>query len=91
MGMRNLGKIAQRLIQFGRSIDTPAAVIEKATYRSQKTVVGTLANIAERASDLAPPGTIVIGELASMHHDIAWFQKDQHEEESSQLLTNFAG
>lgn len=94
MGMRNLSKIADTLIRFGRSPDTPAAVIEKATYRTQRTVSGALIDIAGKASHLSPPAAIVIGELASMSNDLAWFQTERTGEESSQkpqLLTNFAG
>lgn len=97
MGMRNLAQIAERLISFGRDAETPVAVIEKATYSSQKTVTGTLATISENVAhaDLSPPATIVIGELASLSNELAWFQTEEREQErssiNSQLLTNFAG
>lgn len=94
MGMKNLEKIAKILIRLGRDAATPAAVIEKATYQSQRTVSGALADIAARAGDLSPPATIVIGELASMSNDLAWFQSDEPGEKSyleTSLLTNFAG
>lgn len=73
MGMRNLAKISETLINLGKDSATPAAVIEKATFQTQKVVVGTLSDIAEKASELSPPATIVIGELASMSLDLAWF------------------
>lgn len=96
MGMGNLAKIARTLVRFGRSADTPAAVIGKATYRDQQVVSGTLYNIARLAGDLTPPGTIVIGELASLSNDLDWFQIDMNEPaqkmtSKSQLRTNYAG
>lgn len=94
MGMRNLSRIAETLISLGREPSTPVAVIEKATYDSQQTVTGTLADIVTKIEHLSPPGTIVIGELASMSSELSWFQTEQFEEEAStdtQLLTQFAG
>lgn len=74
MGMRKLPQIAETLIKYGRDADTPVGVIEKATYQSQKTVVGTLGTIAEKVESLSPPGTIVIGELAAKSNKLAWFK-----------------
>lgn len=93
MGMRNLAKISDTLIQLGKLADTPAAVIQQATFESQKVAVGTLANIAEKASHLSSPATIVIGELASLSHDLAWFnnETDIMTETQPQLLANYAG
>lgn len=93
MGMRNLAKISNTLIELGRDPNTPAAVIQQATFESQKTAVGTLADIAEKASHLSSPATIVIGELASMSHDLAWFnnETDTVTETQPQLLANYAG
>ncbi len=97
MGMGNLPVITETFIQLGREADTPVAVIEKATYREQKTVTGTLATIVERAENLSPPATIVIGELASMSNDLSWFQQEQSRQMSEdttvnpEFLTNFAG
>ncbi len=95
MGVRSLPNIAETLIGFGRSADTPVAVIEKATYGSQKTVSGPLGNIAEQATHISPPATIVIGELVSMGNDIAWFQEEPVREQpaatESESLANLAG
>lgn len=93
MGMRNLAKIADTLIELGRNPGTPAAVIQQATFDSQKVAVGTLGNIAEKASHLSSPATIVIGELASLSHDLAWFNNEVNiaAETQPQLLANYAG
>lgn len=95
MGMRNLSKIAETLISYGRDSETPVAVIEKATYCEQKTVTGTLSTIVEKAEHLSPPATIVIGELASMSSELAWFQADEsgmeHADQQNQLLKHFGG
>lgn len=74
MGMRSLPKIAEVLINYGRSADTPVGVIANATYETQETVLGTLATIGKKAESLDPPGTIVIGELAAKSSQLAWFK-----------------
>lgn len=84
MGMRNLSRISETLIRFGRDAGTPAAVIERATFDSQKVVVGTLSDIAGKAAALSAPATIVIGELASMSHDLAWFNQEAEKEVNNQ-------
>ena len=75
MGMKKLPEIISRLYLFGRSPDTPVAIVEKASYREQRTVIGTLETIVEQSADLAPPATIVIGELAKLGNDLAWFKE----------------
>lgn len=94
MGMRNLANIADTLIGYGRASDTPAAVIEKATYREQKAVVATLETIADRTAHLSPPAVIVVGELATMGYELDWFQLDKpgsEQDKQNHLLQNFAG
>ncbi|MTI87908.1 MAG: uroporphyrinogen-III C-methyltransferase [Balneolaceae bacterium] len=94
MGVRNLGAISAELIEHGRDGGTPVAVIERATYESQKVVYGNLENIKEKASETSPPATIVIGELAAMCNDLSWFKelKQEYTEttQEAQLLTNYA-
>jgi uroporphyrin-III C-methyltransferase len=75
MGMKKLPDIISRLYLFGRSPDTPVAIIEKASYRNQRTVIGTLETIVEKSADLAAPATIVIGELAKLGNELAWFKE----------------
>lgn len=94
MGMRKLSQIADTLIRHGRDTDTPVSVIEKATYRSQKTVNGTLATIGGKVQSLSPPGTIVIGELAAKANQLAWFKPGediQPDTFSARRQTQFVG
>src|SRR5699024_487104 len=75
MGMRNLDKIADKLIKYGRDSSTPVAVVEKATFEAQQVATGTLSDIAEKAKGLSSPGTIIIGEVAAKSESLAWFQQ----------------
>lgn len=74
MGIKNLERIISKLIGFGKSPHTPIAVIGNATLPNQHTVLATLDTIRERFSEISSPATIVIGEVAAMGHDLAWFQ-----------------
>src|ERR671925_823705 len=50
MGMRALPRIAGRLVECGRAPDEPVAVVERGTMPGQRTVLATLASVAERAA-----------------------------------------
>lgn len=77
MGMKNLRAIADTLIGFGRPAGTPVAVIEKATREEQRVITATLETISKNAGHLSSPATIVVGELAAMSNDLAWFQSNE--------------
>ncbi len=65
MGLGRLPEISAALIFAGRSPETPAAAIASATLSTQKTVVGTLANLGRLAAEagLEAPATVVVGEV----------------------------
>lgn len=69
MGLSNLEKITEQLLRYGKAPDTPAAVIANGTTPYEKTVRGTLSDIAERVrtAGLESPVVIVIGETAALH------------------------
>lgn len=77
MGMGNLAAIASRLIIHGRPPGTPAAVIRWGTTPGQRTLTGTLADIAEKAAreGLANPAVIVVGEVVGLRERLNWFEK----------------
>ena len=66
MGLRQLPRIAERLMAAGKAADTPAAVISGGNAPHPTAVRGTLGNIAERAKAVEAPAVIVIGEAAGM-------------------------
>ena len=77
MGVDALARVAQALIAGGRSPDEPAAVIEWGTTPAQRTVVGSLGEIAQRASQegLGPPATTIVGRVVNARDAIAWFER----------------
>lgn len=66
MGLNSLPDIAGGLISGGMPPQTPAAVISNGATRLQRSVRGTLGNIAElvREAELPAPAVIVVGETA---------------------------
>jgi uroporphyrinogen III methyltransferase/synthase len=77
MGVGNLSKIAASLMAHGRSPDTPVAVIRAGTVPAQRTVTGSLANIADIAQKekIKPPAIIVVGDVVSLRKDLNWFEQ----------------
>jgi uroporphyrinogen III methyltransferase/synthase len=64
MGMASRAEIARRLVEAGRSPDTPVLVVHRGTTSTQASARTTLAHLAE--VDLGPPCTIVIGPVAAL-------------------------
>jgi uroporphyrinogen III methyltransferase / synthase len=75
MGVRRLGRIASQLVAAGRATSEPVAVVERGTLPDQRTVAGTLADIAVRAADagVRAPAVTVVGPVAALHEQLAWF------------------
>ena len=68
MAVHNVGNIASRLIEHGRSPDTPAAMIQMAFWPDHRVVTGTLRTIADdvRVGAIQPPATLVVGEVVAL-------------------------
>jgi uroporphyrinogen III methyltransferase/synthase len=77
MGVRNLARIAERLVAGGRPPAEPAAVIERGTLAGQRTVTGTLADIAGRVAEagLGPPAITLVGPVARLRERLEWVER----------------
>jgi uroporphyrinogen III methyltransferase/synthase len=77
MGVANLPAIAAELIAHGRRSDTPAAVIQWGTVGRQRTVTGTLADIATRVEEagLGSPAVTVVGAVVGLRERLRWFDR----------------
>ena len=77
MGVGHLGEIAGRLIQHGRSPETPISLIHWGTTPQQKTLAGTLADIAQRAAavNFRNPAAIVVGDVNALREQLGWFDR----------------
>jgi len=77
MGVTNLKFICEQLIKYGRSPQTPAAMIRWGTTVEQSTIVGTLLDIAEKKekAGMTNPAVVIVGEVVSLREKLQWFEK----------------
>src|SRR4051794_32581704 len=77
MGVRALPRIAERLQAEGRPADEPVAVVERGTLAGQRTVLATLADVADKAkaAGLRAPAITLIGPVARLRDDLAWLER----------------
>jgi uroporphyrinogen III methyltransferase/synthase len=77
MGISNLQKITENLLKYGKSADTPSAIINWGTTPKQQVVEGTLSNIYEKAlkEEIKPPSLIVIGEVVNLREKLNFYEK----------------
>lgn len=68
MAVEHIGAIAATLISYGRSPDTPVALIQDGTLAVQRRVDASLATMAQVASaaNLHPPAVIVVGPVVAV-------------------------
>lgn len=77
MSLKRVPIIAERLQQHGRKAETPVAVISHGATALQRTVVGTLEDIANRVDEatLTAPALVVVGEVVALRESLAWFEE----------------
>jgi uroporphyrinogen III methyltransferase/synthase len=77
MGMSRLEAIAAALIAAGKDAQTPAAAVQHASVGEQRTVTAPLRDLAPavRAAGLAAPAIVLIGPVAALRTELAWFEK----------------
>ena len=78
MGVGRLREISSELMDAGRSPDTPVAVVRWGTLPEQRTVTGTLEDIAEKVAEakLKPPAITVVGGVVNLREaGLGWYEK----------------
>lgn len=75
MGIKNLGRIIAQVLLAGRPPETPVALIEQGTCPAQRIVIGTLADIAIKASHIQPPAIIVVGQVVGLAERLQWYRR----------------
>ena len=78
MAVERMGVIADTLMRYGRSPDTPVAVIQDGTLQSQRTLMASLATVADdmTASGVRPPAIIGAGEVVHVAREIEMLRAD---------------
>lgn len=80
MGVSNLPEIAKQLRLYGRSENTPVALVRWGTYIDrQETLVGTLSNIVAEVerTGFTAPAIIIVGDVVKLREKLAWFEPQQ--------------
>jgi uroporphyrinogen III methyltransferase / synthase len=77
MAVKNIDVLTQKLIENGRRPDTPVAVIRWGTRPDQRTLVGTLKDIADlvREKDIRPPAVMVVGDVVKLRKELKWYEE----------------
>jgi uroporphyrinogen III methyltransferase/synthase len=77
MGVKNLRRNAQALIDAGRDREEPAAAVERGTMAGQRTVAATLGTIAAavESASVRPPALIVVGSVVARRETLAWLER----------------
>ncbi len=74
MGARHLASIGRAIVeQAGRNPNTPCAVVSWISYPRQRTVIGTLSNIATRAAGAPAPALLICGDVVAVRESLRWF------------------
>jgi uroporphyrin-III C-methyltransferase / precorrin-2 dehydrogenase / sirohydrochlorin ferrochelatase len=75
MGLAQLDRIVQRLLEHGAAASRPAAIVAQGTTANQRVLTATLATIRDISSgaNLEPPALLVVGEVVALHSTLAWF------------------
>ncbi|MBT3278419.1 MAG: uroporphyrinogen-III C-methyltransferase [Phycisphaerales bacterium] len=77
MGIGRLEQIAAKLIESGKSPDTPAALVRCATRPEQTTLTATLGTIYQTAQDagIRPPALLIVSPAIDPDRRIDWFSQ----------------
>ncbi|MGE6440061.1 siroheme synthase CysG [Psychrobacter sp. NPDC078409] len=87
MGLHSLARLTEGLVDAGRSSETPIAIVSNASMPNQQVLTGTLATIVAKQEDaeLPTPALLIMGDVVSLHHDLAWYnQQNQNSDPSDE-------
>lgn len=75
MGVANIPKITAKLMENGRSGDTPVAIIRWGTKPQQQVWTTTLADAPDMAKreGIKPPSIFLVGDVVNLREQLAWF------------------
>lgn len=72
MGVGRLAENVAALRNHGVGAETPVAMVEKATWRDERVVTGTMASIVAEAreAEVVPPAVTLVGEVVGVHETV---------------------
>ena len=73
MGLSVAKRLAERIVAAGRPAGTPVAVVERATWKDQRTLYGTLETLGDlvRREAVAGPALLIVGDVVSLGREAA--------------------
>ena len=76
MGIDNLQAILEKLVEGGRSPESPVAIIERGTTKRQRVTLGNMHTMVAQAVSrrIAAPAVIVVGDVVNLQQEISWFK-----------------
>jgi uroporphyrin-III C-methyltransferase/precorrin-2 dehydrogenase/sirohydrochlorin ferrochelatase/uroporphyrin-III C-methyltransferase len=79
MALMNLGEVRTRLISAGLPGSTPAALVESGTTQRQRAIGTTLDELVRsaRSHRIATPTVVIIGRVAALAAELAWFRPEE--------------
>ncbi|RJQ23248.1 MAG: uroporphyrinogen-III C-methyltransferase [Nitrospiraceae bacterium] len=77
MAVKNISHVIRKLIDNGRSPETPVAVIRWGTRADQTTLIGNLGTIPSlvKENDIRPPAVMVVGDVVKLRDSLKWYEK----------------
>ncbi|MFD0687734.1 uroporphyrinogen-III C-methyltransferase [Actinomadura fibrosa] len=78
MAVERMALIAAALMRYGRSSDTPVAVIQDGTLPGQRALTATLGTVADAmaAAGVRPPAIVVVGDVVNVAREIDMIRAD---------------
>ncbi len=76
MGLQGLPEICEQLIKHGASSSLPVALIQQGTTVHQQVITATLTTLPKvvAAQEVHAPTLLIVGEVVSLHDQLAWFK-----------------
>ena len=76
MTVKNISMVCKRLVENGRSPDTPVAVVRWGTRADQTTLVGTLNTINDlvKENEIKPPAVMIVGDVVKLRDTLKWYE-----------------
>ncbi|RRS09570.1 uroporphyrinogen-III C-methyltransferase [Pseudoalteromonas sp. J010] len=92
MGVIKSPHIQAQLLAHGRSPSTPVAIVENGTRQSQRVIRTQLDQLAKAIDEhsICSPALLIIGEVAALHEQLAWFNKNNQISSFAQPITQVA-
>ena len=76
MGLQGMPVICEQLIKHGAAASLPVALVQQGTTIHQQVITGTLSTLPEviDGKEVHAPTLLIVGEVVSLHEQLAWFQ-----------------